>query len=347
VNEPSISPDGRYVYYSEDMYPGGYFQYNKDPNNQIYAVMRYDTQTGETEYVTGGPGGACRPQISRDGKQLAFIRRVRTQTVLFIRDLATGEEWPVYDKLSKDQQEAWCIFGVYTGFNWTPDNKNIIIWSQGKIVKLDVNTLKAEEIPFTVKSKHKIYKALRYEQNPAPEEFTVKMVRHAITSPDEKTLVFNAAGFLWKKSLPDGKPVRLTNGSDFEFEPSFSADGSKLVYVTWNDEQTGAIMSIDVKGAGKPVKLTLEKGIFRTPAFSPDGKTVVFWKEEGNDAQGGTYCVKPGIYTLPSTGGPATFHFYNGAQNPKFSSDGKKIHYFIDNGDSKELREYHLSLHYL
>ncbi|MFM2017523.1 MAG: hypothetical protein RL007_1179 [Bacteroidota bacterium] len=343
VNEPSISPDGRYVYYSEDMYPGGYFQYNKDPNNQIYAIMRYDTQKGEIEYVTGGPGGACRPQVSRDGKQLAFIRRVRTQTVLFIRDLATGEEWPVYDKLSKDQQEAWCIFGVYTGFNWTPDNKNIIIWSQGKIVKLDVNTLKAEEIPFTVKCKHKIYKALRYEQNPAPEEFTVKMVRHAVTSPDEKTLVFNAAGYLWKKSLPDGKPVRLTNGTDFEFEPSFSADGSKIVYVTWNDEQTGAIMSVDAKGAGKPVKLTQEKGIFRTPAFSPDGKTVVFWKEEGNDAQGGTYCVKPGIYTLPSTGGAAVFQFYNGAQNPKFSSDGKKIHYFIDNGDAKELREYHLT----
>lgn len=35
VNEPSISPDGRYVYFSEDMYPGGFFQYNKDPNSQI------------------------------------------------------------------------------------------------------------------------------------------------------------------------------------------------------------------------------------------------------------------------------------------------------------------------
>ncbi|HEY1021014.1 MAG TPA: hypothetical protein VGE06_01820, partial [Flavisolibacter sp.] len=31
VNEPTVSPDGRYVYFSEDMYPGGAFQYNKDP----------------------------------------------------------------------------------------------------------------------------------------------------------------------------------------------------------------------------------------------------------------------------------------------------------------------------
>ncbi|MEX0635233.1 MAG: amidohydrolase, partial [Ferruginibacter sp.] len=55
VNEPSISPDGKYLYYSEDMYPGGAFQYNKDPNKQIYVIKRYDFETGENKTVTGGP----------------------------------------------------------------------------------------------------------------------------------------------------------------------------------------------------------------------------------------------------------------------------------------------------
>jgi len=342
VNEPSASPDGKYLYYSEDMYPGGYFQYNKDPNSQIYVIFRYDMTTGETEAVTGGPGSACRPQVSRDGKMLAFVRRVRTQSVLFLRDLATGEEWPIYDKLSKDQMEAWCLFGAYTGFSWTPDNKNIVVWANGKIVKIDVATQAVSDIPFTVNSKHKIYNALRFEQNPAPDEFTVKMIRHAVTSPDGKTLVFNAAGYLWKKSLPSGKPVRLTSGTDFEFEPSYSMDGTKITYVTWNDEQTGAIMTVPAAG-GKGTKVTIEKGIFRKAALYPDGKSIVFWKEEGNDAQGGSFSVKPGIYTVPAAGGEATFHFYNYAQTPRFSTDGKKIHYFLDMGDQKELREYHLT----
>jgi len=342
VNEPSASLDGKYLYYSEDMYPGGYFQYNKDPNSQIYVVNRYDMSTGEIEYVTGGPGSACRPQVSRDGKMLAFVRRVGIKSVLFLRDLATGEEWPIYDKLSKDQMEAWCLFGAYTGFSWTPDNKNIVIWSQGKIVKVDVNAQTASDIPFTVNSKHKIHNALRYEQNAAPDEFTVKMIRQAVTSPDGKTLVFNAAGYLWKKALPNGTPVRLTAGTDFEFEPSFSQDGSKITYVTWNDEQTGAVMTIPAAG-GKGTKVSMEKGIFRTPSFSPDGKTIVFQKEEGNDAQGGAFCVKPGIYTIPSIGGAATFWFYNYAQVPRYSTDGKKIHYFVDMGDQKELHEYNLT----
>ncbi|MFT4851445.1 MAG: Tol biopolymer transport system component, partial [Sediminicola sp.] len=38
VNEPFVSADGKHLYYSEDVYPGGYFQYNKDPNDQIYVI---------------------------------------------------------------------------------------------------------------------------------------------------------------------------------------------------------------------------------------------------------------------------------------------------------------------
>lgn len=340
VNEPSASPDGKYLYYSEDVYPGGFFQYNKDPNDQIYVIKRYDFQSGENEVVTGGSGGACRPQVSRDGKTLAFVRRVHEKTVLYLRDLATGEEWPVYDALSKDQQEAWCIFGVYTGFSWMPDNKHIIIWAQGKIRNVDITTNKATDIPFTVNCTHRIYKALHFQQNPAPDNFTAKMIRGAVTSPDEKWLVFNAAGYLWKKQLPDGKPVRLTKGTDFEFEPSFSKDGN-LTYVTWNDEQTGSVMTMNM-ASGVSKKITNEKGIFRMPSFSPDGKTITFWKEDGNDHQGFSFCVKPGIYTVPANGGDATFLFNEGGQRPVFSADGKSILYFVDNGDSKELKAFDL-----
>ena len=31
------------------MYPGGAFQYNKDPNNQIYVIKQYDFVTGKTK----------------------------------------------------------------------------------------------------------------------------------------------------------------------------------------------------------------------------------------------------------------------------------------------------------
>lgn len=248
VNEPCVSPDGRYVYFSEDMYPGGFFQYNKDPNNQIFIIRRFDREKGTIENVTGGPGGAVRPQLSHDGKLLSFIRRVRTKSVLYLRNLESGEEWPVYDQLTKDQQEAWSVFGLYPGYAWTPDDKSLIIWSDGKIRKLNIAEVnKATEIPFTCQVKQRIYDAVRFQQDLNPATFKPNVIRQAVTSPDGKWLVFNAVGYLWKKELPFGKPQRVTNGTHFEFEPAFSPDGKTLLYTTWNDEESGAIWRVNTR----------------------------------------------------------------------------------------------------
>src|SRR5476651_55342 len=236
AGEPIISPDNRYVYWSEDVTPGPNFQYNKDPNQGIYAIKRMDRISGAIETVTGGAGGACRPQISPDGKLLAFVKRVRLKSVLYLHNLRTGEEWPVYDELSHDQQETWAIFGVYPNFGWTPDSNNIIFYAKGKIWNLDVTSLNAVQIPFEVTSQQSITDALHFPQRVFQEEFTAKMIRQLTTSPDGKMIAFNAAGYIYTKVLPNGIPERITTTTDFEFEPEFSPDSKSLVYVNWSDE---------------------------------------------------------------------------------------------------------------
>ncbi len=325
VNEPSASLDGKYLYYSEDVAPGGFFQYNKDPNKQIYVIKRYDFETGKTITITGGPGGTARPQVSRDGKKLAFIRRVRTKSVLFIHDLQTGEEWPIYDKLNKDQQEAWAIFGVYPGFSWMPDNKALVFWSGGKINKIDINNLAITNIPFQVNTTLKIAEAVSFKNKVDTENFTAKVIRSAITSPDEKTMVFNALGYLWKKKLPNGKPQRITKAIDFESEASFSPDGKELVYVSWDDEKLGAVHKIALN-RGTSVKLTPKKGIYRTPAFSPDGSKIVYVKENGNGDQGLAFSLNAGIYTMTSNGANHKKISNEGAF-PMFNKDGTRVFY--------------------
>lgn len=325
LNEPSVSPDGRYVYYSEDTYPGGFFQYNKNPMAQIFAIKRYDRQEGKIEEIIGGSGGAARPQISRDGKKIAFVRRIGVKTVLYIHDLATGESFPIYQDLSKDQQEAWTIFGVYTGFNWMPDDKSIIIWAKGKIQKIDISTGKAIPIPFQADVKTKLAETLKFDNKVFEDNFTAKVIRHCVTSPDEKYIIFNAVGYLWKKDLPNGKPQRLTTETDFEAEPSFSPNGSSLVYVSWNDEAMSCLKEMDLK-TGKISKLTNEKGIFRTPQYAPDGKSICYRKEGGNSDQGFTFSKNTGIYIISVEGGGAALVTKNG-ENPRFSNDGKRIFY--------------------
>ena len=325
INEPVISPDGKFMYYSEDVTAGGIFEYNKDANKQIYAIKRYDFETGETDKIIGGPGGAARPQLSRDGKLLAFVKRVRTKTVLYIHNLQTGEEWPVYDDLNKDQQTSWAIFGVYPNFNWVPNNEEIVIWSKGKFQKVNIKSNAVSEIPFTVDVAIDIAERVHFETPVDDTEFDVKMIRDAVTSPDGKTIVFRALGYLWTKNVPSGTPKRLTSGTDFEAEPAFSPNGKEIVFVTWNDLELGSIRKIPVSGSNS-TKITSEKGIFRTPSFSSDGQNIVFRKESGNNDQGHSFTKNPGIYSMNAMGGNQKFISKNG-EYPTFTKDGKRIFY--------------------
>lgn len=325
VNEPSIATDGKYLYYCEDVYPGGYFQYNKDPNSQIYVVKRYDFETGETTTVTGGPGSASRPTVSPDGKKLAFVKRVRTKSVLFIHDLETGQEWPIYDALNKDQMEAWAIFGTYPNFAWAPNNQELVFWAGGKIHKIYVETLKVDSVPFTVNTTLKIAETHRVKHQVDSDEFTAKVIRQVKTSPDGKRMVFSALGHIWTKNLPNGKPKRLTDDSDFEFEPSFSPDGKEIVYVTWDDIQLGSIRKVSANG-GNSAKLTTEMGIYRFPSFSNSGNSIVYGKQSGNNDQGRSYTKEPGIYVMAANGSN-TKKLTDGGITPMFSADDQRIIY--------------------
>jgi len=326
VNEPVASPDGRYVYFSEDMYPGGYFQYNKDPNSQIYIIKRYDTQEGSLENVITGPGGSFRPQLSPDGTKIAFIRRVRTKTVLFVADLESGEEFPIFDQLSKDQQEAWAIFGVYPGFDWMPSGDEIVIQGLGKIWRVKSDGSAHSQIPFVVNVQTKVAETVAFKNEAFEDSFDAKVIRNAVTSPDGKTLVFNAVGHLWKQALPKGKAKRLTKNTDFEFEPSFSPDGKSLLYVTWNDETLGQLREMNLSGGDSKV-ITDMKGIFRTPVYSPDGKYIAFRKDGGNMHQGYLHTKKPGIYLINRSTSEKPKLISPRGEYPLFSKSGDRVFY--------------------
>lgn len=332
AGEPNVSPDGRYLYFSEDMSPGPNFEYSKDPNGMIYAIRRLDMNTGKLTNLIATQGGAVRPQASPDGKMMAYVKRVRLKSVLYVQNLQTGEEWPLTEDLSHDQQETWAIFGVYPNFAWTPDSKNVIFYAKGKIRKIEVASLVAIEVPFQVTSKQTVQEALHFPQQVYMEEFISKMIRQLTTSPDGKFVVFNAAGFLYKKDLPDGKPERLTNGLDFEFEPDISPDGKSVIYSTWSDEFKGAIKKTEIKG--KTVTLTDEKGFYYSPSFSTKGDKIVFRKGSGNDVLGYNYGKGTGIYIMGANGGAKTLVSEAGIR-PQFNTDDTRI-FFQGNQDGKK-----------
>ncbi|WP_246048532.1 amidohydrolase family protein [Arenimonas terrae] len=334
--EPAVSPDGRYVYFSEDMSPGGAFDYNRNVHGLIYAIRRLDRETGELETIVSSAGGAVRPQPSPDGKSLAFVKRVRDKSVLHVLDLASGHVRPVWDGLSHDQQEAWAIFGPYPNFDWTPDSKAVVIWAQGKLWNVDIASGTPSNIPFTAEVSQTVLPALRFTQTLEGDSFAPKMIRDVATSPDGKTLVFHAVGQLWTRALPGGEPRRLTaDAANSEYQPSFSPDGRKLLYTVWSDEKMGAIRELDL-ASGQSRALTTQPGFYYGPRYSPDGKRVVYARQGGSGLTGSLWSGTRGVFVMPAAGGEPVQVANNGAE-PQFSADGQRVFYLTGGGLEKKL----------
>ncbi|MCX4246067.1 amidohydrolase family protein [Paraliomyxa miuraensis] len=302
VGEPAFSPDGRWLYYSQDVTPGPFFEYNKDPHQGIYAIMRRDLEEQRTETLLSGPGGAVRPVPAPDGKRLAYVRRKGLRTVLFVYDLESGAEQAVMTGLDRDMQETWAIHGVYPAFSWTPDGKGIVIWAGGKLHRVDVTKHEAKPIPFRVKDTRTVIEAVRFPVQVHPEKFETKMLRWVTVSPTGGRVVFQALGHLYVHDPSTNESRRLTRDDDvFEHYPAFSRDGKQLAFTTWDDEALGSVRVVSA-GGGKARTISPQPGHYAEPVWSPDGKTVVVRRGGGGYLRSGRWSRDPGLYALPASG---------------------------------------------
>lgn len=322
--EPAVSPDGQWIYYSQDVTPGPLFQYNKDPNPGIYAIRRRHLVTGEQETVTRRPGGSITPMPHPDGSKLAFIRRVRERTVLFLKDLESGAEWPVFDGLEHDMQEAWAIHGPYTRYAWVPGTADVVIWAQGRLHRIDTDDGNATVIPFRADVDLRVSQAVRAPVDVAPDEVDVKMLRQVTTSPDGQRVALSALGRLWVAAADgSGTAARLTQADEIEAFPSWSPDGRSLVYATFDDDAMGAIKVVPADG-GVPRAVVDAPGQYAEPAFSPDGSVIVYRRTGGDGRRGSLYSADTGIYTVPSAGGTPVLVRDDGSA-PSFTASGDRI----------------------
>jgi Tol biopolymer transport system component/imidazolonepropionase-like amidohydrolase len=333
TGEPVFSPDGRYLYFSDDATPGAIFEYSKDPNSQIYVIQRLDRETGDVERFVTGPGGSIRPTPSPDGKWLAFIRRVRYKSTLYLKDLESGRETPIFDGLDRDMQETWAVHGVYPSMAWTPDNRSIVFWAGGKIHRIDVASKQVTNIPFHVKSTRRVQEAVRFPVEVAPKNFDVKMLRWVRTSPNGKQVLYQTLGYVYVKDLPNGTPRRLTRQTDhFEFYPSWSRDGRSIVYVTWSDEKLGTVRVAPAAG-GEGRTVTPKPGHYIEPQFSPDGSKIVYRTTSDGFLRPNLYAGEDAMFVIPAAGGTPVRVSKRGAL-PMFGADSNRIFFitFEDEG---------------
>ncbi|MCH7538307.1 MAG: PD40 domain-containing protein [Proteobacteria bacterium] len=337
LGEPAFSPDGRYIYYSLNQTPGNTFVYAQDSAGEVFAIRRHDMHTGDDELFVSGAGGSVRPAPSPDGKYLAFVRRIEGKSALFIKDLVSGAERPVYKHLDLDLQEVWAVHGVYPNMDWMPDSQSIVFWAGGGIKRVDIASTAVTDIEFHVKDTRTVYDAPRAKIEVAPASFDTTMVRNAELSPDGSTVVFESAGHLYTKALPDGQAKRLTRDETdhFEYDPTWSRDGRNIAFITWDDVKLANVHRVRASG-GRSTRLTRQPGHFHGPRFSPDGKSIVFAANSGGFLTSADWSMQTGVLTIPANGGAARLITSDGS-NPHFGASNDRLYVTRSGEDGKAL----------
>ncbi|MGB7281055.1 MAG: amidohydrolase family protein [Candidatus Acidiferrum sp.] len=304
----SISRDGKYLYFDVQLCSPLPFGHT-DPLLGCLQLRRMNLETRKIEEITGGQdeqqdrgtsGGGVAPEVSPDGRYVAFGRRIPDgtesykghvfgpRTALWLRDLQTGQERLLMDPIELDESEEISRqMPILPGMVWSADGQSIVLSQGGKIRRLWVANGKVDAIPFTAHV-HRTITEMAYSPLPLSDgPFEAKFIRWQSASPDGKRLLFQAVGKLWLMDLPDGKPKRLTPDSftPSEFSAAWSPDGNSIAFASWDDGNHGQLWTIPADG-GEPHAVTTEPGEYLNPAWSPDGSTLAYSRGSGATLRG-------------------------------------------------------------
>jgi Tol biopolymer transport system component/imidazolonepropionase-like amidohydrolase len=303
---PTVSNDGRYLYYQVTNTVA-----DDEPISGLQQIRRFEFKTGQIVDVTVGvssgaaagrssSGGAAAPEVSPDGRWIAFARHIPDglidfkghkfgpRTALWLRDLKTGAERLLMDPIEPLISTPGKTLGILPRYRWAADGRSVLITQGGKIRRVDVATREVTTIPYTARVQRTISEMARKEFRITDEPFDVKFFRWPTSSPDGRTLAFQAVGRVY---VQEGqKPARRLTAASFdplEYMPAWSPDGRWITFVSWDDTTRGHLWKVAAAG-GAPQRLSRDPGDYANPVFAPDGQSIVVSRGEGATAREGT-----------------------------------------------------------
>lgn len=324
-----VAPDRRYLYFSSKI---GTTWTDKEPPH--WSITRRDLRTGKDEEIIRSAGGAMQPALSHDGTRLVYASRYRNETGLRIRELATGEDQWLLFPIDRDGYNGGYYANLLPRYVFAHDDRSLILSVGGKIRRLDVQTRSLSDIPFTAHVQLDVGPQTRVEQREETGPVRVRVIQTPRQSPDGKSIVFSALGQLYRLELKrDAEPRALGAG----FQPSWSPDGSRIVFVTWTARDGGQIWTMPASGRGARKQLTKAPAFYTEPMFSPDGKHVLALRASHYDRLRTRTEMDPSratdIIRLPAAGGESQLvaHAY-GARLLDVSDDPNLIRFYSPEG---------------
>jgi len=236
------------------------------------------------------------PALSPDGTRIVFdsTRRRAADEPFNTSDL--------YMMKSDGTDQRFLVRG--SSATWSPDGRRIAFHASasgaGRPIKSDPGAATTDSdifvlevgeglpTPSTPRNLTSNPAAVDDDPSWSPDGRTILFTSHAVTDDP----INSATAEIYRANADGtGKPVRLTNNSEEERAPSWSPDGTRIVFACRSGGPDFEICVLNADGTGQRA-LTANSVADLTPTWSPDGQHIVFHRPVGGAARFQLFMIK-------------------------------------------------------
>lgn len=238
-------------------------------------VHRLDLDSGVEVPVTARAESAFSPRLSADGRFLAYVGRLGGRTSLLVREMDTGEDRVLTSKgLQSDQLLADASRGLFPRFSFIPSagDPELLVTRNGGFERLGLDGASRPvrfDARVTLELPPKAAADVRWPNDAVRNRFA----RSVSVSPDGGTVAFVAFGKIYLHDLAAGTSERLTDAEGGEYQPSWSPDGERLAWVTWDATEGGRLWQSRLQG--EPAALVDVGPFFSEPIWEEGRESLI------------------------------------------------------------------------